>query len=81
MSQVQGVVWIMQVDILTVDGPNPTRLRVGALTPMRVELSSKLIADTLATRDMIRPRTVVEVPLVEGEFCQMPFNEVTTMEW
>ena len=63
------------------DGPNHARPRTNTLTPRRVEVFTKLIADTLATRDMIRPHTFVEVSLVGGGFYQVPFEEVTVTEW
>ena len=81
ISQDQGVAWTMPVDILAINNTNPARPRADTLTPMRVECCSKLIADTVATQDMFRRRTVVEVPIVEGGFCHMPFKEVATTEW
>ena len=71
----------MPVDVESVDEIDPTRPRANTLTPRRVECFTKLIADTLATRDMIRPHTYIEVPLVEGGFCQEQFEEVTVTEW
>ena len=81
MASVQGAVWTMPVDIMLADGNNPARPRADALTPRRVECFTKLIADTLATHDMICPHTSVEVPLGEGGFCQAPFEEMTVTEW
>ena len=81
MASVQGSVWTMPVDVESAGEINPTRPRANTLTPRRVECFTKLIADTLATRDMIRPHTYIEVPLVEGGFCQVPFEEVTVTEW
>jgi len=81
MSQVEGAAWAMPQDQFSTDGINPARPRADRLTPWRVECFGKLIADTLATRDLMRPHSAVEVPLVQGGFCHIPFEEVTTKEW
>ena len=70
-----------------IDGTNPAWPRADTLTPMRVECCSKLITDTLATRDMTHPQTVVAVPLVllgvpnrqeRRQICELGFNLVFT---
>ena len=73
MSQVEGAAWAMPQDQFSADGINPARPRADRLTPWRVECFGKLIADTLATRNMMRPDSTVEVPLVQGVFCHIPF--------
>ena len=78
MLQVEGTAWAMPQDQFSIDGINPARPRADRLTPWRVECFGKLIADTLATRELMRPQSTVEVPLVCGGFSYIPFEEVTT---
>ena len=80
-AQVEGTAWAMPQDQFSTDGINPARPRADRLTPWRVECFGKLSADTLATRDLMRPHTTVEVPLVQGGLCHIPFEEVTAKEW
>lgn len=80
MASVQGAVWTMPLDIMPAEGVNSARPRADAHTPRRVECFTKPIADTLETRDMMRPHTSVEVPLVEEGFSLVPFEEMTVTE-
>ena len=48
--------------------------------PWRVESVGQLSVDTLATRDLVRPQAMVEVPLVQGGFCHIPLVVVTAKE-
>ena len=79
-AQVEGTAWAMPQDQLFTDRTNPARPRTDRLTPWRVERFQKLSADTLPTRDMMRPHSMVEVPLVQGGFCHIPFEEVKAKE-
>ena len=76
MSQVEGSAWATPQDQFSTDGINPARPRADRLTPWKVECFGKLIADTLATRHLMRPHSTVEVPLVQEGFCHIPFEEV-----
>ena len=80
-AQAEGTAWTMPHDQFSTDGINPARPRADRLTPWRVECFGKLSADTLATRDLMRPHSTVEVPLVQGGLCHIPFEEVTAKEW
>ena len=79
-AQVEGTAWAMPQDQFSTDGINPARPRADRLTPWRVECFGNLSADTLAIRDLMRPHSMVEVPLVQGGLCHVPF-EVTAKEW
>ena len=80
-AQVEETAWAMPQDQFSTDGINPARPRADRLTPWRVECFGKLSADTLASRDLMHPHSMVEVPLVQGGFCHIPFEEVMAKEW
>ena len=63
-AQVEGTAWAMPQDLFSTDGINPARPRADRLTPWRVECFGNLSTDALATRDLMRPHSMVEVPLV-----------------
>ena len=79
--QAEGTAWAMPQDQFSADGINPARSRADRLMPWRVECFGKLSTVTLATRDLMHPHSMVEVPLVQGGFCHIPFEEVTVKEW
>ena len=68
MSQVEREAWAMPQDQLSTDGVNLSHPRADRLTPWRVECFGTLIADPLTTRDLMRPHSTVEVPLVQPGF-------------
>ena len=80
-AQVEGTAWAMPQDQFSTDGISPLCPRADRLTPWRVECFGKFSADTLATRDLMRPHSMVEVPLVLGDFGHITFEEVTAKEW
>lgn len=80
-AQVEGTAWAMPRNQFPTDGINPSRSRPDRLTLWRVNCFGKLSANTLPTRDLMLPHSMVEVPLVQGGFCQIPYKEVTAKEW
>lgn len=74
-----GGVWGFPQDQLCTDGI--TRPVADIYTPYRVELFSKLIPSSLATRAMMTPGTVINTYLVNGARCQVPYDQMTITDW
>ena len=74
-----GSIWGFPLDQLCTDGR--TRPVPDEGTPFRVELLSRLIPHSSATRSSMVPHTWVTTYLINGSRCKVPYEQVTITDW
>ena len=74
-----GSIWGFPMDQLCTD--QRTRPIPDAGTPFRVELFSRLIPHSSATRSSMVPQTLVTTYLINGSRCKVPYEQVTITDW
>lgn len=79
MSMADGRVWGFPMDQLCADGT--VRPIPDEGTPYRVELFSRLIPQSSATRAMMTPKSMINTYLINGGRYQVPYEMVTITDW